>query len=286
MEQLLEYSRLIFEEAYREETCSFECVKAQVENGFCRCICIPGIAMNYIAKVMECCYEEFDGTAEILWNSEYKTYFSESTYKNKCIVFNNYFGECYFRDDLCSETPSLFTYIKIRSAEVLTKRYGISYKKETLLCGKIPKLDNGMEYLYLFALIADTNRIKWELDQYATHLFRVFFFLFPYTGMRTISMNLKNYSNDAVFKKYNRELINDYIELSDGAQKRDTMGDLQVSDTIKKLDGFLDFNFWNIYDRYTISKDIKDLKSVLSKQLDIASKLHKRLKQLSQELEK
>lgn len=121
MDNLLEYARFTFEEKYCSDK-KFKCVKSEVEDAFCKCICIPGIAFNYIINAIKYCYQEFAGDADktnIIWNEEYKVYVAESMINNNQKVIVNFrydinINSCYYAKDICKVSPSDFVYLKIR----------------------------------------------------------------------------------------------------------------------------------------------------------------------------
>lgn len=290
MEELLEYARVVFEERYMCETSPFVCVKPQVERNFCRCICIPGVAMNYIVYVLGCCYEEFEGERSICWNETRNIYLPDNEYKNQKVVFNlqpvGRYCRCYFSDDLCGERINEFTYIKIRSFDVLYSKYiqkkQIFYK-EYLLLGKMEKFDNSMDYLRLFCFIADAYRGTYDIDDFVDKLFRLFLFLFPYTGLNVIEKNIEMYGNSQKFRDYQRQVLQEYRKLGEGKQYEDSMADVKISITIGQLKEFFWFDFWNVYKNYEEAEwggDTRSLKDILKKQMSICSKLASRISRI------
>lgn len=71
------YIRTLFEEKYSKKENPFRCVIESVNNGKSRCICIPCVAVNYIAHQMKFCTKTPAGFNiwDMEWNSEYETYF-------------------------------------------------------------------------------------------------------------------------------------------------------------------------------------------------------------------
>lgn len=297
MEKLLEYARVTFEERYMCKTMPFDCVRPQVEKNFCRCICMPGVAMNFIACVLDCCYEEFCGKSSISWNANQNIYLPEHEYNTKKIVVNFQTDaarcECYYTNDLCNEGINTFSYIKIRSFDVLRNTYlkqeGIQngFNKDKLLFGKTEKFDNSMDYLRLFCLIAESNRGSYDMNDYAEKLFRLFFFLFPYTGFEVIERNLMNHGEDKGFAEYHKRMLEEYEILGKGKQREDTMASSKISITIEQLKEFCGFDFWSIYKRYESSGlggGSQSLKDILKKQMSICGMLSGRTKQVRENM--
>lgn len=295
MEELLEYARVVFEERYMCKASPFTCVRPQVEQDFCRCSCIPGVAMNYITCVLECCYKEFQGKSSINWDEERHIYFSYNEYQKQKIVFNLQMNEnlcrCYFSEDLCGEGINEYSYIKIRPYEVLWNTYlkgRKSFIKESLLYRKTEKFDNCIDYLRLFCLIADTYRMDFDGGEFADKLFRLFFFLFPYTGIEVFDSNFKAYGDSEEFNGYNKQLLQSYIELGKGKRKDDPLSDTKFTSTIQQLKDFLGFDFLSIWKKYESPfscGEIRDLKSVLNKQMNICNKLSSRIEKMVNKLQ-
>lgn len=219
--------------------------------------------------------------------SSHNIYLSEHEYGKQKIVINLQSEEescqCYFSEDLCGEGVNEFSYIKIRPFDVLRNTYlkqqteQTYFNKESLLFGKQEKFDNSMDYLRLFCFVAESYRGIYDTNEYAERLFRLFFFLFPYTGIKVMEQNMKEYGEIREFAEYNKQILQDYENLGKGKQGENTMSPPKISITIEQLKSFCGFDFWNIYKSYESSGwESQSLKDILKKQMSICGKLSRR----------
>ena len=292
----MEYTRLVFEERYIQEATPFRCVKGQVERGFGRCICIPGVAINYCMILASYCYDGINSDInQIQWSEEYGVYLPICIFEERKIT-PNLFGEketkpFILSDELCAEKVNKIAYIKIRDVQVIKQRYSTLGKnplKEMLLSDKIEKFSNSMDYLCLFTIIADSYRMTHESQEYVDHLFRLFMFLMPFSSISMIGKNLKNQKDSLQFKKYNKKILDEYLELGKDVKNCDVMAPERISGTINKVTEFTGFNFLQIcekYERIAGEEAVRRLNDLIKKQLDICAKIPKRIQDLLEEIQ-
>ncbi len=299
MDKLLEYTRFTFEEKYCVDK-KFQCVRLLAEKGGCNCVCIPGVAFNYLVNAIKYCYEEFqDGRdrANITWNKQYGVYVAESVIDNNKQVIVNFCDDinadsCYYSEILCKEAPGRFAYLKIRGRSELRRIYyknGKWINKEALLFGKTEKFNNSTDYFKLLLAMADSyDKNNLTLPEYSAQLFLLIVFLFPYTGLDIIEKSYKRISLDHSMSKsdkdsfitYNRGVLEAYRSLGKDMQNRDVLSAGNFTDTNQRLRSYMKFDLYNIYDRYDEDTLREELRDLIKRQLSICSKIGGRVEKL------
>lgn len=291
MDKLVQYIRLVFEERYLKDSTPFCCMKKLVQDGFGRCICIPGIAINYCVLMGFFCYEDVElDIRKIEWNDQLKIYLPICMYEDKRIVQNlsdEYACEALLSEDVCIEKTSSLSYVKIRGKEVLERIFETSqgtFYTEICLLEKIEKFSNSMDYLRLFVIIADSSRLIMDSYAYADLLFRLFLFLRPYTMVDLIKKCAAQNQGNQCFKEYNQEVLRQYLLLGENMKGIDVLSSDSISYAINEVAKFIGFDFMNVYERY---KDVwgleavRELNELIKKQLDSCLKSTSRIKNLA-----
>lgn len=283
MKNLIEYTRLVFEERYKKEETPFKCVKARKNNGFGECICIPGIALNYCAIAAECCYSTQELILKVQWNETHKMYLPVCFFEDEKLVTNLQKEQgrntCKHAVDLCAEEINTFSFIRIR------EDYDEDIRKEYYLCNRVEDFRNAMDYFRLFTLIADGYNHVEKIEVHGERLFRLFLFLFPKTALKIIEENCIFFNGNSDFKAYNKALLEEYLSLGEGAQDKNITRYDEIGVALKKLNDFTGFNFYRVYQRYQEEKaEAEEVKELVKTQMDLCSKKRRTIKKILKNL--
>lgn len=268
MDELLKYTRLVFEIQYFNKVSNVECVADLVKMGFARCICIPGIAANYILNVLKNSFKEFKGSGEIVWDSYYHRYIVQCKGEADETWFPNFCSEsegALLKNDVCEERPSIveeeeadFAYIKIRNKSEIKRVYGITadiYRIEKCLVLLHERDCNSKELVSLFSFIANEYRGKWNMKEYLDKLFRLYFFLFPEECLELVKVCSRE-AEDKEFFEYNINVLDDYGVMASNSNSNGSKLD------IKAVSDFLGIDFGKVYTYYMESVDCGDIKGL------------------------
>lgn len=273
------YTRLVFEIQYFNSESDFECIVDLVKTGFSNCICIPGIAANYILNVMKDSFREFNGSAEVVWSSCYHRYIAICRKDNDELCFPNFYSESetgIFKDDVCEERSVVaekdeadFAYIRIRDKSEIKKICNVekdTYKIEKCLALLHEKDCNSKEIVSLFSYIAKEYRAEWSMREYLDKLFRLYFFLFPEICIQLIKKCSRE-ADEMEFFEYNLEVLDKYSNMISKVNNNSNKLNIEaVSD-------FLEIDFGKVYTHYLESiecGEIKSLKDIINKSLNRA----------------
>lgn len=257
-----QYVRVVFEKQYTNRE-RIMCVDNDVERGVSNCICIPGVAINYVAGEIKACQEIHEKQKlKFEWSSEYKMYFQrkERDDWNAEIFDFKKQGVSKIEDaEFCERDVTEYTYIKMRNLDnkTVSRKEFIKLRRHLMTRGK------RMFEVELYTTFASAYRVQHSFKDYVNALFRFFFFLHPDEGMQIIKQNMEIYQDDS-FRQYNRELLSDYktmiMALSQETQgRRGNMNEL-----LKIIQIFLGVNLLTFYIEFKSEycgdfKDIKDL---------------------------
>lgn len=288
MKDYLNYARGIFELPYTEQAVHFQCVKDLVRAGHCRCICIPGIAMNYIAAAIKTCFKDTKGRNSVWWNNRYRIYIPDTAYESRVLIFNlKADGEnrgCWFADDVCSEADvGDFCYIVIR--EQALDRETAQKKTELLLWGKREAFDNSVDCFKLFCRIASTYHNEFDMDVFSDMLFRLFLFLFPEAALAVIKDNLEGSGSQRSFADYHIKLSEDFSRLCEKSGKYQKTGPGFERELMESIREFTGFDLYNVYNVYRDEGTERTLKELSGKQLNGFQKYRIELKNIQHQLE-
>lgn len=272
MKDYLEYTREVFEQPYTTKEVDFECVKDLAQDGFCRCICIPGIVVNYIAAVIKCCFKDVEGTNHVWWNDGCQTYIPETAYQQKTVVFNlkkdSVNRECWFSNELCVEAAGDFCYIIIRQQDLDRE---IAYKKrEQLLWGKKEEFNNSTDCFRLFCMVASTYHKEYDMVDFSDKLFRLFLFLFPEQGLDIIKDNYIRSHGHRGFMEYHSKLLDAFLKLGRAYRKCKRIDFGYGNSLMLSIHKFTGFDFYNVYNMYREDGvEVQILKDLLGIHLNI-----------------
>lgn len=273
MDELLKYTRLVFEVRYLNEACEFECVWNEAESGFCRCICIPGVAVNYIFKVAEYCLEGIGCRPVILWDRKLSRFVVRCVDDTGRFIAKDFKADqkCILQKEICDRAPNTeFSYLQIRPREELNLVYSSSNFNK-IIVNKRELDNNGKDYLKLFAIVAKEFAVKLGDKEYLDMLFRLFFFLFPEACEDIMLQILESIRADEELDAYSRKCLEDYYKLGNAVPES-----FQITDTFKILREYLGIDFKDIYKCYIESKDlgdVRELKELVRNRLNMASTL-------------
>lgn len=207
------YIRGMFEEPYRIKGNYFECVRKDVENGNSSCICIPAVAVNYIAGEIK--FWEKENNTQLTWRLAWEPYRKiylvekdDCDWNSRLYDISDQGKSCIGDAEICSEDITDYVYIKLRD-----------------FSGATESADNSRKYLYqmkgseqskieieIYTILARDFRTAFLMKEYIDKLFRFLFFLHPYEGLKVIERSMKQ-CDDRDLKRYNKKILDDYQKL-------------------------------------------------------------------------
>lgn len=251
----LDYIRYMFEEQYRERSNDFECLKEEVIQGRTRCICIPGIAVNYIANEMKFLKKQKSQKEwKFAWNEEHCIYVVEKDANDW-----NFEIPDFVLDEVAIIEPEEYSFCK----EHITK---YTYLLPT---GNMVQDDLDFWILWpvhertelkVFMLLARDYRGVYDIPVYADKLFRLTLFLHPLSGLKVIENNLKNREKDTWFINYNLNLLEQYLGMNH--QLCDCKNNMEKNSLPKMLEiikEFVGFDLLLLYHYFQTSDDVEGI---------------------------
>lgn len=230
------------------------------------CICISGVAMNYVAneiKIMKGCA----GEEEIKWNNSLNRYLCQGTSEQ---IIPNLQMEKESKptiipmESLCNPEKSEYTYIKIRKSEEIKKE---SNDKD-IEC-YINSLEDSNHFKW-YSAYAKEFRMSYEMPEYIDKLFRLFFFFNPFKGYRIIKRELKKYGEDKDFLDYNYKLLKDYLEMAKAFGRKDASDNI-----IRMISDFVGSDLIVLHIYFEDTKDFGDIRGINDLLLDCANSAKK-----------
>lgn len=269
MDNLWIYIRTLFEQDYAREENRFECVINSVKRGSSRCICIPGVAINYIANEMKFCTKtpECPNTWALGWDSENEAYFviKNSADWNMGIpdLQKDEKDNSFDRNaEFCTETINGYTYIKIRKYDNIVS----SIINPKMLFFELEGEINRKILLEFFILLTREFRTEMDMKDYVKMLFRFSFFLHPFSGIKILEQG------DMCCKKFNYALLTEYWQMINKFKKQD----LSSLERIKVVGDFIGADISMLYETLKDSNlqgDIRGINEFFQEQENITKKI-------------
>lgn len=272
------YIRAMFEEQYILEKNPFECIVEEVRNGYGRCICIPCVAVNYIANEIKFWEKATNKNLSwgFIWEEEHKIYLvkRESEDWNKDIYDIRAQGKTLIDNaELCLIEPTGYSYIKVRDQEILQEVFEDPSK---ILCILLTDVGECKTEIEIYTTVARDFRNEFSMEEYIDRLFRLTFFFHPLEGLKVIERNMKE-SDSKDLKKYNERLLEDYQKLINGLERLNESNDrVNPLKILEQIGEFVGGNILTIYiylkesDRYG---DIKTAHELFQKKMNDTIKL-------------
>lgn len=285
MEQLLKYTRLLFQEQYLKNTSVLECIIMLVKESVYKCTCIPGVAANYILNVSKLCFYCFDGSCCIKWNEKEHRFIAQYRDVSGELYFPNFISEmkeCVNVNKVCEKRKKCnlgieqgveYAYIELGDNESLLSEYGIlngKYRIEKCLFMAGEKTYDDKEIFRFFSYIVKEYRVIHDMDRYLDMMFRLYLFLFPEEGLRVIEEQCHT-TEDEEFFNYNRNLLEEYKEMASKCEKADQK---KINQYFTLLSEFLLIDFAKVYAnclRGNLIGDGRTLKELIYKKLKAAN---------------
>lgn len=283
MKDLWIYIRAMFEEKYTKKENFFRCVK--INDNKKGCICIPGVAVNYIANQVKFQTKMplYSTTWEVEWNSECEAYFIKKDNNDwnmgipdlqKDIDKNNksieLFGE---KNKFCPASPNGYTYIQIREFKNLDPK--INMKNLYL---NLKGDENSKIITRFFIILARDFRTEMDMNDYTNMLFRFSFFIYPHSGLNALEKNY-NVGDDIAHQNHQdfdanvltayRKMVVDCKKINSDADKLgrlQTIGAFVGADISKLRKSFEELNE---------QEDVRGIDEFFQEYLNIAKKLER-----------
>lgn len=237
------------EKEYGEK--KFECIYDDKYKS--SCICIPGVAINYVAnelkKDKKC---TIDG--EMKWNNTLNRYLFQGICGERIpnLQSDNEGGIMLIpKESLCNPKDSEYAYIRIRKAEEIRNEnedIDINYYINSL---------EDVNHFKWYSAYTKEYRMNYEMPEYIDRLFRLFFFLNPFLGRKVIEKEFQKYSEDKEFLEYNYKVLNDYEEMAKVLEKKDSMVYI-----MKKISEFVGSDLIVLYIYFNDANDYGDIRGI------------------------
>lgn len=251
------YIRAMFEEQYKLEENPFECIIENVRKGYGRCICIPCVAINYIANEIKFWEKATNKNLSwgFIWEEDHKIYLvkRDSEDWNKDIYDITIQGKTLIDDaEICLIEPTGYSYIKIRDQEILQE---VFEEPRKILCLLLMDVGECKTEIEIYTAMARDFRNIFSMEEYIDKLFRFLFFLHPLEGLKVMERNMKE-SESEDLKKYNERLLDDYQKLINGLERINESNDRENSIKIlEQIGKFVGANISMIYNIYLKESD-------------------------------
>ena len=254
------YIRAMFEEGYALDKNSFECTG---DNEYGKCICIPCVAINYIANEIKFWEKQTNKklTYGFIWEEGHKIYLvkRESSDWNKDIYDMKNQGNTEIDDaNLCTINQTDFSYVKIRDYKELQKSF---VEPGNILYPHLISVGEGKIEIEIYTITARDFRNEFLMEEYLSKLFRFLFFLHPLDGLKTLDRNMRDDKSKAL-KEYNKNLLDDYEQLIEGFQGlNETYGGADTIKILEQISAFVGLEVSNVYSYLQKSDDGGDIKA-------------------------
>lgn len=258
------YIRSMFEEHYALKENPFECIVENVKNGYGRCICIPCVAVNYIASEIKFWEKTADKslTWGLEWEEEHGIYLvkREAEDWNKEIYDIKAHGITLIHNaELCIIAPTDYSYIKIRDREILQQAFEEPRKMLYSLLTDIGERKTEIEF---YTAAAREFRNRFPMEEYIDKLFRLLFFLHPLECLKVIERNMRN-CGSMKLKKYNQKLLEDYQKLINDLEKIPASKyRVNMFQRLRKIEEFVGIKIVMVYVWFNRDKKYGDIEVV------------------------
>lgn len=243
------YIRAMFEEKYASKNYSFHCTKQNVVNEKTKCICIPCVAVNYIANVikfLEHSKEKSSGW-RFMWFDEDNVYLVRKGDGdwNKDLYDIQSPGKVPMAGvRLCEKELNKYAYIKIRDQKIIER----SPLKPRQMLYSLPAIDTDSKIeIEIYTIMARDFRMEFPMEEYIDKLFRFWFILQPLKCLEVIAHNMEK-SDSRSLREYNAKLLDEYEILIDRLKEiRESKEEENIHKILEQIGKFVGVRIWTIY---------------------------------------